>query len=72
MNDLSLLNPRILVQMGATINLGDYQSAKAVVGMEIDKPKELTADEAYDMLHGMLLEKLDETLDVVIKSIRKR
>lgn len=65
------LNPRVHIEVGLTVNTGNYESAKAAVGASIDVPPGMTVKEATEMLREDLLDRLEETLDVILHEFGK-
>jgi len=56
---------RIKFAMSKTLNMGNYQSTKVDVGIEMDVPKGSTRDEVYDEAVDFVTEKLDEKVDEI-------
>lgn len=53
------LNPRVRLELGATIGIGDYQFIKPLVGIEIDLPPGRTVEETLQDMTVYVLDQLE-------------
>lgn len=56
------LNPRVTLNLGVTLPTGNYKSARADVGLTVDRPGNMTVNETFEWLETMLLTRLDKVI----------
>lgn len=66
--EIDNLNPRISLNLGVTLPMEGYRSVRADAGLTIDRPDDMTADETFDWLGGVLMEKITDAIEVLMNS----
>lgn len=67
--DIDKLAPRISLNLGITLNAGNYRSVHADAGLTIDRPAGLTTDQTFTWLEGVLMDKVEHALDQLLGAI---
>lgn len=63
-DEFARLHPRVKINIGMTLKAVDqFEFIKPEIGMEIDVPAGLTANETYDQLYDHLAEQFSKLVD---------
>lgn len=63
------LNPRIGLELGVTINIGNFQSIRPSIRLEINVPPDRTAKETLVDMNTWILEAMDAAVDASLEYV---